>query len=122
MKFKVLVRRVTIGEVRYFEGETVETEMNLAKAWPTRFKLLKDVVVEEAVVEPVAVEKEAPVVTDALPLGRDVTSEFEYALEAGVKVWKKGHKYLVSNKDTPDVAVNEDEMTKSETVTFIEGL
>jgi len=125
MQYKVLVRRATIGDKQYFEGDIIDTPLNLSRAWPTRFKLIKGAPAEVAEVKPEAeVEpvEDAPVITEALPLGRDVTSEFEYALEAGVKVWKKGHKYIVSKTDTPDVAVNEDQMTKAETVAYIEAL
>jgi hypothetical protein len=117
MKYLVLVPKVTIGDKQYSEGDVIDTKLNLSRAWPTRFKEVKGVA-KKAKPAP---KKETPEITPALPLGQDVTSEFEYALEAGLKVWKKGENYIVSKNDTPDVAVNETPMSKSETIIFIEG-
>jgi hypothetical protein len=119
MKYLVLVPKATIGDKQYSEGDIIDTKLKLSRAWPTRFKEVKGAAAKKAKPAP---KKETPEITKPLPIGQDVTSEFEYALEAGVKVFKKGENYIVTKNDTPDVAVNEDPMSKSETLIFIEGL
>lgn len=111
----------------------VRTHRDLVKSFPNKF----EEVVETPAVSPVGVPTPTPAsktpekaanapspapVAAVIPLGEDASGDFDAALSADLKVWKKDKNFWVTEPATPDKALNKEPLKLKDVEKFITGL
>lgn len=113
---------------QYETGDIVPSEINLATAFPEKFReaYSEEVKAARANDQPginaLDVDGVAVVTTPDPSLGKDVTSEFPEASEAGYLVYKRDKKWWIHDEDDHEFAINEKGLSKSKVISFINQL
>jgi hypothetical protein len=122
MLFRLLQGYHKIGSTEYKKGDTIETDVDLVKAFDAqRFERLdEDTLDREQPIHLAESEKTSvvPPVMDS-KLGMNVTGQFDVAIENGFLVFRKGPYFYVAEPNSPDKKLNQKRLAKSKVEPWI---
>ena len=126
MLFKVLAGRHTAAGVVYSKDDVIESDQDLVALFGDN-KFQRDLEAEMKKASPVSKPTADPVQktkkkTASAKKPKDVTADFQSAVDNDLIVTKNGKKYFVAEKDTPEDYLHEDSLKKSEVEEFIDEL
>jgi uncharacterized NAD-dependent epimerase/dehydratase family protein len=121
MKFLLVENGKHMDEqgVIHSKGSVVESSKDLVGAFPGRFQQIPSAVETQDTEDHES--QEVHVIEPGRDFGRDVTSQFEAAVEAGFLVYRKGTLHTVVDEDEPNLPLNEKGLKKGEVKKFLSG-
>ena len=126
MLFKVLAGRHTAAGIVYSKDDVIESDQDLVALFGDN-KFQRDLEAEMKKASPVSKPTADPVQkttkkTSDVKKPKDVTDQFQSAVDNDLIVTKIGKKFFIAEKATPNDHLHDDSLKKSEVEDFIEEL